>query len=252
MLQMCASKQAHRSQIVDKHINPNVEEWERTLRFPAHTLFRQLGAAGLLGVDMPTAYGGLGLSLSYNIAVMEELGGIECGGVPMAIGVQASMATPALAQFGSDALRQQFLTPTIAGEQVVCLGVSEVGAGSDVASIMTTARRDGDDLIINGGKMWTTNGAQADWMCLLANTTGSGSGTSHKNKSLICVPLNTPGVTRSAPLHKMGMHSSDTVQMHFDNVRVPAANIIGDEGMGFTYQMLQFQNERMVGVALCM
>src|SRR4029079_7210599 len=109
----------------------------------------------------------------------------------MGAGVQISMATPALARYGSDELRQEFLAPSISGDYVACLGVSEVGAGSDVASIKTTARRVGGDWVIDGGKMWTTNGAQADWMCLLANT---GDGPIHRNKSLICVPMKSKGI----------------------------------------------------------
>ena len=164
----------------------------------------------------------------------------------MAIGVQTDMATPALARFGSDELCREFLTPSITGEYVACLGVSEVGAGSDVASIKTTARKSGGDYVINGGKMWTTNGTQADWMCLLANT---GDGPVHKNKSLICVPMRSPGVRVARKLDKLGMRSSDTAQIFFDDVRVPQRNRIGKEGEGFTYQMLQFQEERLWSAA---
>jgi citronellyl-CoA dehydrogenase len=155
------------------------------------------------------------------------------------------MCTPALARFGSDALRQEFLAPSIAGDRVGCIGVSEAGGGSDVAALKTTARKDGDDYVINGSKMWITNGMQADWCCLLANTS---EGQAHKNKSLIIVPLNSPGVTRQK-IEKIGMHSSDTAQLFFDNVRVPRRNLIGQEGMGFMFQMLQFQEERLYGAA---
>ncbi len=175
----------------------------------------------------------------------EELGHIHCGAVPMAIGVQTDMATPALARFGSDELRREFLAPAIAGDQVAAIGVSETGAGSDVASIKTVARRDGDDYVISGGKMWITNGMQADWMCCLANT--SESDGPHRNKSLIIVPLDAPGVERSRKLHKLGMWSSDTAQIFFDGVRVPQRNRIGEEGQGFVYQMIQFQEERLFG-----
>jgi citronellyl-CoA dehydrogenase len=160
----------------------------------------------------------------------------------MAVGVQISMATPALARFGSDDLRKEFLAPSISGDYVACLGVSEVGAGSDVASIKTTARRVGGDYVINGGKMWTTNGTQADWMCLLANT---GEGETHRNKSLICVPMKTRGVQVVKKLDKLGMRASDTAQIFFDEVKVPVRNLIGQEGMGFVYQMKQFQEERL-------
>jgi citronellyl-CoA dehydrogenase len=178
------------------------------------------------------------------MVMAEELGHIHCGSVPMAIGVQTDMATPALARYGGDALRREFLAPSISGDYVACLGVSEVGAGSDVASLKTTARRVGGDYVINGGKMWTTNGTQADWMCLLANT---GEGPVHKNKSLICLPMNTKGVQVVKKLDKLGMRSSDTAQIFFDEVKVPVGNRIGQEGMGFVYQMQQFQEERLWG-----
>src|SRR6202790_860358 len=167
----------------------------------------------------------------------------------MAIGVQTDMATPALARFGSDEVRREFLAPAISGDAVACLGASEVGAGSDVASIKTTARKDGGDYVINGGKMWTTIGTQADWMCLLANTSD---GRVHQNKSLICVPMKTKGVEVARKLDKMGMRSSDTAQIFFDDVRVPKRNRIGEEGHGFTYQMVQFQEERLWGAAACL
>jgi citronellyl-CoA dehydrogenase len=229
---------------IDEQINPHVDEWEAAGRFPAHQVFKQMGDMGWLGLCKPIDNGGLGLDYSYGAVLAEALGHMQCGGVPMAIGVQTDMATPALAEHGSAELRAEFLTPAIQGELVACLGVSEVGGGSDVASIKTTAKKDGDDYVINGGKMWTTNGTQADFCCLLANTS---EGAPHRNKSLIIVPMHTPGVTASKPLKKMGMHSSDTAQLHFDNVRVPRRNLIGEEGMGFIYQMEQFQIERLWG-----
>ncbi|MBM3644652.1 MAG: acyl-CoA dehydrogenase [Alphaproteobacteria bacterium] len=230
--------------IIEKDINPHVEAWEEAGQFPAHEMFKKLGNAGLLGINKPTAFGGMGLDYSYAFAMAEELGGIDCGSVPMAIGVQTDMATPALARYGSDELRREFLAPSIAGDYVACLGVSETGAGSDVASIKTTARRVGDDWVIDGGKMWTTNGAQADWMCLLANT---GDGPAHKNKSLIILPMKTRGVQIVATMDKLGMRSSDTVQTFFDNVKVPVRHTIGQPGLGFIYQMQQFQEERLWG-----
>ncbi|HEX2889500.1 acyl-CoA dehydrogenase family protein [Vineibacter terrae] len=230
--------------IIDRDINPHVDEWEEAGIFPAHEVFKKLGEAGLLGIHKPVEYGGAGLDYSYALVMAEELGHINCGSIPMAIGVQTDMATPALARFGSDELRREFLAPSISGDYVACLGVSEVGAGSDVASIKTTARRVGGDYVINGGKMWTTNGTQADWMCLLANT---GDGSAHRNKSLICLPMKTKGVQVVKKLDKLGMRSSDTAQIFFDEVKVPVRNLIGQEGLGFTYQMQQFQEERLWG-----
>jgi citronellyl-CoA dehydrogenase len=231
---------------IDNEINPHVEAWEDAGIFPAHELFRKMGELGFLGLTKPEQFGGMGLDYSYAALMAETLGHIRCGSIPMAIGVQTDMATPALARFGSDEVRSQFLRPSITGEYVACLGVSEVGAGSDVASIRTTARKDGGDYVINGGKMWTTNGTQADWMCLLANTS---EGAPHKTKTLICLPMKTKGVTVTRKLRKLGMNASDTAQIHFDDVRVPQRFRIGEEGLGFTYQMMQFQEERLWAAA---
>ncbi|KAG7281337.1 hypothetical protein CRUP_023488 [Coryphaenoides rupestris] len=196
--------------IIDQEINPHVDQWEAEGKFPAHKVFKILGNAGVLGVNKPVEYGGLGLDFSYN------------------------------------ELKKEFLLPSILGDKVACLGVSEVGAGSDVSSIMTKAVRKGEEFVVNGGKMWTTNGTQADWMCLLANTSD---GPPHRNKSLICLPMNLPGIHIARQIDKMGMRSSDTAEVFFDDVRVPCSNVIGQEGMGFTYQMLQFQEERLWAVA---
>lgn len=229
---------------IAEKVNPHVDAWEEAEIFPAHELFRQMGELGLLGLNKPTKFGGMGLDYSYGAMLAEELAQINCGGIPMAIGVQTDMCTPALAERGSDELRAEFLAPAIAGEYVGCLGVSEVGSGSDVASIKTTARKDGDDYVINGGKMWTTNGTQADFCCVLANTSD---GPVHKNKSLIVVPMKTKGVEVAKKIRKIGMDSSDTAQLFFDEVRVPQRYRIGEEGMGFIYQMEQFQVERLWG-----
>jgi citronellyl-CoA dehydrogenase len=231
---------------IDEEINPHVDEWEAAEAFPAHEVFKKLGDLGLLGLTKPTDYGGMALDYSYSVVMAEALGHCDCGGIPMAVGVQTDMATPALARFGSDELRREFLAPAISGDAVGCIGVSEPGAGSDVASIKTTAKKDGGDYVINGGKMWITNSLQADWMCVLANTS---EGSAHKNKSLIMVPMNTPGVTRAKKIRKIGMMASDTGLIHFDGVRVPQRNRVGEEGMGFTYQMMQFQEERLWAAA---
>jgi citronellyl-CoA dehydrogenase len=231
---------------VDEEINPHVDEWENAEAFPAHDVFKKLGQLGMLGLTKPTDYGGMALDYSYSVVMAEALGHCDCGAIPMAVGVQTDMATPALARFGSDELRREFLAPAISGDMVGCIGVSEPGAGSDVASIKTTAKRDGDDYVINGGKMWITNSLQADWMCVLTNTS---EGAAHKNKTLIMLPMNTRGVTRASKIRKIGMMASDTGVIHFDNVRVPQRNRIGEEGMGFTYQMMQFQEERLWAAA---
>lgn len=226
----------------DRDVNPHTADWERAGMFPAHALFKTMGGLGLLGIHKPVAFGGLGLDYSYQLAFCEALGASTCASINLAVGVQTDMATPALARYGSDDVRAQFLAPSIAGDFVACLGVSEVGAGSDIASITTIARRSGDDYVIDGGKMWTTNGVQGDWICLLCNTSD---GPAHLNKSLICVPLNTPGVTVARKLDKLGMHASDTAQLFFDDVRVPQRFRIGAEGRGLLYQMHGFLEERL-------
>jgi len=233
---------------IAEKVNPFVDQWEADEIFPAHQVFKGMGDLGLLGLDKPVENGGSGLDYSYSAVFAEALADINCGGIPMATGVQTDMATPALARRGSAELRAEFLAPAIAGDMVACLGVSEVGSGSDVASIKTKARKDGGDYIINGGKMWTTNGTQADFCCVLANTS---EGASHKNKTLVIVPMKTPGVSVAKKLKKVGMDSSDTAQLHFDDVRVPQRYRIGEEGMGFMYQMEQFQIERLWGALNC-
>ena len=150
---------------IDKEINPYCDQWEEEGIFPAKQLFKKLGDLGLLGIAKPEAYGGMGLDYSYQMAFVEALGTIEAGGVSMGIGVQTDMATPALAKHGSDQLREEFLVPAIKGDVVCSIAVSEPGAGSDVASIKTAARKDGDDYVINGSKMWITNSTQADVLC---------------------------------------------------------------------------------------
>ncbi len=234
---------------IDEEINPHVDEWEAAEIFPAHEVFKKMGNLGLLGLCKPEEYGGAGLDYSYSLAMAEALGHIHCGGVPMAIGVQTDMCTPALARYGSDELKRQFLAPAIAGDMVGCIGVSEPAAGSDVSGIKSVARKDGDDYVITGQKMWITNSLQADWMCMLVNT---GEGPVHKNKSLVMVPMRdgpngklTKGIEVAQKIRKIGMHSSDTGLIYFDEVRVPQRYRIGAEGQGFIYQMQQFQEERL-------
>jgi citronellyl-CoA dehydrogenase len=229
---------------VEEEINPHVEEWEEAGIFPAHDLFKKMGDLGMLGLTYPEEYGGQGLDFWYTTILCEELGRANASGVPMGITVHTDMCTPALAHFGSDELKQQFLAPSIAGEMVGCIGVTEPDAGSDVASIRTRAESDGDDWVINGRKLYITNGTQADWACLLARTSDEGG---FRGMSLIIVPTKTPGFSVSRKLRKLGNHSSDTAELMLDNVRVPRANTIGTEGMGFILQMQQFQRERLVG-----
>ena len=241
--QLELQRNVHR--LIERDINPHVQEWEDAELFPAHEVFAKLGELGVLGITKPAAFGGLDLDYTWSVALAEALAHADCAAVPLAVGVQTDMATPALARFGSDALREEFLRPAIAGTSVGCIGVSEPGAGSDVSAIRTIAKRDGGDYVIDGSKMWITNSLQADWICLLANTSD---GPVHRNKSLFIVPMKSKGVS-TAKIRKIGMDSSDTGQVHFDAVRIPERYRIGEEGKGFTYQMLQFQEERLWGAA---
>lgn len=232
---------------VEQELNPHVDEWEEAGIWPAHEVLGKMGDLGFLGLSYPEEYGGQGLDFWYTVVFCEELGKINCSGVPMGITVHTDMCTPALAEFGSDELRKQFLEPSLRGEYVGCIGVTEPDAGSDVASIRTRAVADGDDWVITGRKLYITNGAQADWVCLLARTSEE---RGYHGMSLIIVPTSTPGFHVSRKLRKLGNLSSDTAELAFDGVRVPRANTVGPEGMGFILQMRQFQRERLVGAIL--
>jgi len=235
--------------IVENEINPHVDEWESAGIFPAHELFPKLAAVGALGLEYAPEVGGQGADHLFTLVLAEELGRADCAGVPMAIAVQTSMATPALAEFGSADLQQRYLAPALRGEMVCSIAVSEPDAGSDVAGLRTRAVRDGDSWIINGRKMWITNGTQADWLCLLARTVEPGEEpeTGYSGMSMIVVPTDVPGFGVGRKIEKMGNRSSDTAELVFDNVRVPVSNVIGEVGRGFQQQMAQFQIERLVG-----
>jgi citronellyl-CoA dehydrogenase len=230
-------------EVVQKEIDPHAEEWERTGDFPAHELFSRFGELGLLGVEYDPRWGGGGADHVYTMIFGEEIGRSASLGVAMALAVQTDMATPALHEYGSDELRERYLAPAISGQQVAAIAVSEPDAGSDVAGIRTRAVRDGDEWVINGAKLWITNGTQADWLCLLCRTSDEGG---YRGMSQIIVETDTPGFAVSRKLDKLGMRASDTAELTFDDVRVPVANTIGEPGRGFQQQMNQFQNERMI------
>ena len=223
-------------------IHPFIQEWEETGMFPAHSIFKKLGAIDLLGITKSKTYGGMGLDYSYGLAFAEALGHAWDLGVITAIGVQTDMATPAIDRFGTDELKKEFLAPAIKGEYVAAVALSEVGAGSDLAAIKTYARKDGDDYIINGEKMWITNAVQANFFCTLVNTSN---GNPHENKSLILVPASTPGLKVGKKIEKLGQITSDTAPVYFEDVRVPKRYCIGEEGGGFRIQMQQLQEERL-------
>lgn len=235
--------------VVENEINPYVDDWEDAGIFPAHELFPKLAAVGALGLEYSEEMGGQGADHSFTVVLGEELGRADCAGIPMAIAVQTSMATPAIAEFGSTDLQQRYLAPALRGEMVSAIAVSEPDAGSDVAGIRTKAVRDGDSWVITGRKMWITNGTQADWLCLLARTVEPGHEPEggYAGMSLIVVPTNTPGFSVGRKIEKMGNRSSDTAELVFDEVRVPVGNVIGEAGRGFQQQMAQFQIERLMG-----
>jgi citronellyl-CoA dehydrogenase len=226
-----------------REISPHVDEWEQAHGFPAHAVFPKLAEIGLLGLEYDPADGGQGADHWYTVIFGEELGRIPCGGVPMAIAVHTDMATPSLARFGSAELKQEYLAPALRGEMVSAVAVTEPNAGSDVAALETRAIRDGDDWVINGSKLYITNGVQADWLCVLARSSNEGG---YRGMSQIVVPASTPGFSVSRALLKLGNHSSDTAELSFVDARVPVSNTIGQVGRGFQQQMQQFQNERLI------
>jgi citronellyl-CoA dehydrogenase len=235
------------STFIKKEINPHVDEWEAEGIAPLHDLFKKMGELGFLGIRYDPKWGGQGLDYWYELAFLEELGNIECGSLPMAISVQTNMATPAIAQFGSDYLKEHYLKPAIAGDKVAAIAVTEPDAGSDVAALKTTARREGDHYVINGSKTFITNGTQADFLTLLARTSDD---PGYHCFGLFVVPTNLPGFVVSKKLDKLGMRSSDTAELFFDNLKIPIENLIGQEGEGFIYQMQQFQHERFCALPM--
>ena len=246
-MQFTSEHEAFRKTIrdfVEREINPHCDQWESDGIFPAHELFPKLAALGAFGLEFDTEYGGQGADATYTLVLGEELGRADCAGVPLSIAVQVGMATPALARYGTDELKAKYLAPAMSGEMVAAIAVSEPDAGSDVAGIRTKAVRDGDDWVINGRKMWITNGTQADWLCLLARTSDEGG---YAGMSMIVVPTDTPGFSVGRTIDKLGNRSSDTAELVFDNVRVPVGNTIGEIGKGFQQQMAQFQDERLIG-----
>jgi citronellyl-CoA dehydrogenase len=228
---------------VQTELQPRAREFDEQGR-PDKAIFRRLGELGLLGIRYDPKYGGQGLDYSYHAVFLEELTLCDNSGVAMGVSVQTDMATPALARFGSEALKEKYLVPAIRGEQVAAIAVTEPAAGSDVAGIKTRAVRDGEHWVINGSKMFITNTANADWFCLLAVTDPD---AGYRGYTQIVVPADTPGFSYRL-LDKIGNRGSDTGLLFFDDVRVPVSNTIGDANRGFQQQMNQFQDERMVPV----
>jgi citronellyl-CoA dehydrogenase len=226
----------------EKELAPHVDEWERDELFP-NWVFKRAGELGILGAHYDEDVGGAGGDFWMNVVSSEELARCGAAGVTMGLLVQASMATPCIADLGTPEQKKEFLEPALRGEKIVALGVSEPGAGSDVAGLRTTARLVGDEWVINGSKTYITNGTRADFVTLLAKT--SDGGGAH-GISIFLVPTNLPGFSVSKKLEKMGNWSSDTAELFLDDVRVPGRYLLGQEGMGFVYLMQNFQSERLV------
>ncbi|CAG1007612.1 citronellyl-CoA dehydrogenase [Myxococcaceae bacterium] len=224
----------------EQEIRPNVDRW-REQGFPDE-LFRKAGALGLLGIRFDPKWGGSGLDHWYTVILVEELMRGRDAGATVGLLVQCEMATSVIDAHGSDELRREWLVPAIRGERIAALGVTEPGGGSDVAALTTSARREGDEYVIRGGKIFITNGARADFVTLAARTGDSGAG----GVSMLVVPTDRPGFEVGRRLRKLDLHSSDTAELFFDDVRIPARYRIGEEGSGFRYIMRAFQSERLV------
>jgi citronellyl-CoA dehydrogenase len=223
-------------------IRPHAEEWDEEGIFPKE-LFKQAGDLGLLGIRFDEEYGGSGLDWWYTTAYAEELQRSTSAGANLALMVQSDMATPIINELGTDEVKKEFLEPAIKGEKIAALGVSEPGGGSDVAAIKTTAKSDGDDYIINGQKLWITNGTRADFITLAVRTGDEG----YQGISLVVCPTDVEGFSVGRKLKKIGNKCSDTAELFFEDVRIPKRYILGHENAGFMHIMTNFQGERLIG-----
>lgn len=228
-------------QFCDKELAPHAEEWEKTT-FP-DSVFKRMGELGFLGLTMPEEYGGQGGDYFSSVVRAEAMAHSLSGGLNMGVAVQTDMTMPPILKFGSEEIRQKYLVPAIKGDTILCLGITEPDAGSDVAAIKTRAVRDGDDYVINGSKVFITNGTRADAIVLVTKTDDS---SGYDGFTLFVVDTNTPGFVVSRKLEKLGMHASDTAELAFTDMRVPAANMLGEEGKGFYNIMWELQGERLV------
>ncbi len=231
---------------VTKEFAPYAEGWEETT-FPDEC-FTKLGAQGFLGLDKPEELGGQGGDYASAIVFAEEMAHSRSGGLAMGVAVQTDMAMPPIIAFGTEEQKQEWVVPAIKGEKILCLGITEPDAGSDVAGIKTHAVRDGDEWVINGSKTYITNGHRSDVIVLVTKTDPD---AGYNGFSLFLVPMDTPGVIREKKLQKLGMHASDTALLAFQDVRVPATALLGEEGKGFYHIMWELQGERMIGAAGC-
>src|SRR5215210_7034659 len=231
---------------VVKELAPHADEWEETT-FP-DSVFPRMGELGFLGLDKPEQYGGQGGDYFTSIVLAEEMAGANCGGLGMGVAVHTDMAMPPIIAFGTEQQKQEWVVPAIKGEKILCLGITEPDAGSDVAGIKTRAVRDGDERVINGSKTYITNGHRADVIVLVAKTDPE---AGHGGITLFLVPMDSPGVIREKRLEKLGMHASDTALLAFQDVRVPETAVLGQVGKGFYHIMWELQGERLIGAAGC-
>jgi alkylation response protein AidB-like acyl-CoA dehydrogenase len=229
-----------------KELAPHSEEFEENTF--ADWVFPRMGELGFLGLSYPEEYGGQGGDYFASIVLAEEMPKANCGGLSMGVAVQTDMATPPVHLFGTDEQKQKYLVPAIKGEKIACLGITEPDAGSDVAGIKTTAVRDGDEWVINGSKIFITNGHRADYIVLVTKTDKE---AGYDGFTLFLVDMDLPGVIREEKLRKLGMHASDTALLAFDDVRVPDEAVLGEVGKGFYHIMWELQGERMIGAAGC-
>ena len=226
----------------ETEIAPYADDWEKAKDFPSE-LFKRAGSLGIFGAHYPEDKGGSGGDYWFSAAKAQELPRGRSAGVSMALLVQSDMATPVIADLGTKEQVEEFLAPALAGDRIAAIGVSEPAAGSDVAGIRTVAKRDGGDYVINGQKTFITNGARASFITLLAKTNPDAGA---HGCSFFLVPAETRGFKVGRRLDKIGNHASDTAELFFEDVRVPARYRLGEENMGFMYLMQNFQSERLI------
>jgi alkylation response protein AidB-like acyl-CoA dehydrogenase len=231
---------------VIKELQPHAEEWEETT-FP-NSVFTRMGELGFLGLDKPEEYGGQGGDYYSSLVLAEEIVHAHSGGLAMGVAVHTDMAMPPILAFGTEAQKQEWVTPAIAGQKILCLGITEPDAGSDVSGIKTVAVRDDDGYVINGSKTYITNGHRADVIVLVTKTDTE---AAYDGFTLFLVPMDAEGVVREQRLKKLGMHASDTALLAFQDVHVPETAVLGQIGKGFYHIMWELQGERLIGAAGC-
>jgi acyl-CoA dehydrogenase len=234
---------------VDDEIKPHGSAWEQDGMVPREVL-RRMGELGFFGIRYPAEYGGSDLNTLATVVLAEELGRSTFSGVAITALVHTDMASVHLFNGGSQALKDRFMPDVVAGKKIVAVGVTEPGAGSDVKGIRTTARRDGGNYVLNGAKMFITNGVHANLYCIAAVTNPETRPS--QRLSMLLVEKGTPGFRVSRALDKHGWRSSDTAELLFEDCRVPAEHLLGEEGQGFYAIMRNFQNERIVIGAMAM